>query len=35
MGQGEWWKIGFIITVLHVIVWMGVGLPVMKVIGML
>ena len=28
-------KIGFIITVLHIVVWMGVGLPVMKVLGML
>ena len=35
MGQGEWWKIGFIITVLHIVVWMGVGLPVMKMLGML
>ena len=35
MGQGEWWKIGFIITVLHIVVWMGIGLPVMKVLGML
>lgn len=35
MGQGQWWKIGFIITILHIVVWMGVGLPVMKVLGML
>lgn len=35
MGQGEWWKIGFIITVLHIVVWMGIGLPIMKVLGML
>ena len=35
MGQGQWWKIGFIVTVLHIVVWMGVGLPVMKVLGML
>lgn len=35
MGQGEWWKIGFIITMLHIVVWMGVGLPIMKVLGML
>ncbi len=35
MGQGEWWKIGFIITVMHIVVWMGVGLPVMKMLGML
>ena len=35
MGQGEWWKIGFIVTVLHIVIWMGVGLPIMKVLGML
>ena len=35
MGQGEWWKIGFIITVMHIVVWMGVGLLVMKMLGML
>ena len=35
MGQGEWWKIGFIVTVLHIVVWMGIGLPIMKVLGML
>ena len=35
MGQGEWWKIGFAVTVMHVIVWLGIGLPWMKLIGML
>lgn len=34
MGQGEWWKIGFILTVMHIIVWMCVGLPIMGALGM-
>ncbi|WP_051349102.1 DASS family sodium-coupled anion symporter [Mitsuokella sp. oral taxon 131] len=34
MGQGQWWKIGFLVTVMHVIVWLGIGLPWMKLLGM-
>ena len=33
MGQGRWWKIGFIIATIHLIVWLGIGLPWMKAIG--
>lgn len=33
MPQGEWWKIGFIITTLHLIVWMLIGLPWMGMLG--
>jgi divalent anion:Na+ symporter, DASS family len=33
MEQGEWWKIGFIIATLHLIVWLGIGLPWMKFLG--
>jgi len=33
MGQGEWWKIGFVISTLHLIVWMVIGLPWMKLMG--
>ena len=32
---GEWWKIGFIITVLHIVVWMALGLPIMGILGMM
>ena len=35
MGQGEWWKIGFVLTALHIIVWLGLGLPWMGILGML
>lgn len=34
MEQGEWWKIGFIITTLHLIVWMVIGLPWMNLLGL-
>ncbi len=33
MGQGKWWKIGFIIATVHLIIWLGIGLPWMKAIG--
>lgn len=33
MPQGEWWKIGFVITTLHLIVWMVIGLPWMALLG--
>lgn len=35
MGQGEWWKIGFIITVMHIVVWMVLGLPIMGILGLM
>jgi len=31
--QGEWWRIGFILSVIHLIIWLGIGIPWMKVIG--
>lgn len=34
MEQGEWWKIGFVLTVMHLVVWMCIGLPWMMLIGM-
>lgn len=33
MAQGEWWKIGFIVTTVHLIVWMIIGLPWMSMLG--
>lgn len=33
MNQGRWWNIGFLITTIHLIVWLVVGLPVMKLLG--
>jgi DASS family divalent anion:Na+ symporter len=34
MNQKEWWKIGFILTVFLLLVWIGIGLPWMKLIGL-
>lgn len=33
MSQGRWWKIGFLITSIHIVVWLVIGLPWMKLIG--
>lgn len=33
MNQGRWWKIGFLITTIHLIIWLVIGLPVMKLFG--
>lgn len=32
--QGEWWKLGFIITTINVIIWLGIGSVWWKVIGL-
>ena len=34
IGQATWWKIGFIISVVNLIIWIGVGMPWWKLIGM-
>ena len=33
MSQGQWWKIGFLISTMHIVVWLLIGLPWMKLIG--
>lgn len=35
MDQGEWWKLGFIITCIHLVAWMALGLPLMGLFGYL
>ncbi len=32
--QKTWWKFGLIISVLNIIIWMGVGFPWWKVLGL-
>lgn len=32
--QGEWWKIGFLISVVNLVIWMGVGMWWWKLIGL-
>ncbi|MDD4600235.1 putative malate transporter YflS [bioreactor metagenome] len=33
MTQGEWWKNGFVLSIANLIIWLGIGIPWMKVIG--
>jgi divalent anion:Na+ symporter, DASS family len=33
VGQGTWWKLGFIISVMNLAIWIGVGLPWWKLVG--
>jgi DASS family divalent anion:Na+ symporter len=32
--QGRWWRIGFLLSLVHVIVWLGTGLVWWKVLGL-
>ncbi|MEN6411339.1 MAG: DASS family sodium-coupled anion symporter [Veillonellales bacterium] len=31
--QSEWWRLGFMLSALHLVIWLGIGVPWMKVIG--
>lgn len=31
--QSEWWRIGFMLSIVHLIIWIGIGIPWMKVLG--
>lgn len=31
--QSEWWRIGFMLSAFHLVIWLGIGIPWMKVIG--
>lgn len=31
--QSEWWRFGFVLSAMHLTIWLGVGIPWMKVIG--
>ncbi|HYM10728.1 MAG TPA: DASS family sodium-coupled anion symporter [Bryobacterales bacterium] len=33
VSQATWWKLGFLISVAHIVVWLGLGLPYWKLIG--
>lgn len=33
VSQGKWWKIGFMLAMLHLATWMLIGLPWMKFLG--
>lgn len=32
--QGEWWRLGFILSIIHFAIWIGIGMPWMKFLGM-
>jgi len=34
MDQKTWWKLGFIISIVNIVIWMGVGFPWWKVLGL-
>ena len=34
LSQGEWWRIGFIVSVVNVFIWLGAGLVWWKAIGL-
>ncbi len=33
VSQGDWWRIGFIMSVINIVIWYGIGWPWMKLIG--
>jgi DASS family divalent anion:Na+ symporter len=33
VGEGEWWRIGFLVSLVNLVVWLGVGGVWWKVIG--
>jgi divalent anion:Na+ symporter, DASS family len=34
VSQGEWWRLGFRISVINLVIWMGVGMVWWKVVGL-
>ncbi len=34
ISQGQWWRVGFVLTILHLLVWFCIGLPWMMAIGL-
>ena len=32
--QGTWWKLGFYIAIINIVIWAGVGIPWWKVLGL-
>jgi DASS family divalent anion:Na+ symporter len=31
--QSEWWRHGFVLSIVYLVIWLGIGIPWMKVIG--
>jgi DASS family divalent anion:Na+ symporter len=34
VSQGDWWKLGFIVSLINIVVWLGIGPLWWKLIGM-
>ncbi len=34
MSQAKWWRIGFIMSLVYIAIWLGIGLPWWKMIGL-
>jgi len=34
VSQGDWWRLGFRISVINLVIWMGVGMVWWKVVGL-
>ncbi len=34
VSQGQWWKVGFVVSLLHCLIWLPIGLAWWKVIGL-
>jgi divalent anion:Na+ symporter, DASS family len=34
VSQTRWWKIGFVVSLMHLVIWLGVGFGWWKVIGL-
>ena len=33
ISQPDWWRVGFVLSVAHLVVWLGIGLPWWRLIG--
>ena len=34
VSQGAWWRIGFIMSLVYIAIWLGIGFPWFKIIGL-
>jgi len=32
--QGKWWKLGFVISLVNLAIWMGIGMVWWKIVGL-
>ena len=34
VSHGLWWKVGFVVSVVNIVIWLGVGMVWWKIIGL-